>query len=205
MNEINPFGKRISQLDHDLCTRNRWRKTFLGIKQAHTYWLYKVIDDILNENQQIRGIIEIGTYRGALSVFLGLECYERGLKPLLTFDIRKFFSRRNLRYLPRLFELLKIDFVLQDCFSKKSIRKIKEYLDAPVLFICDGGNKTREFNEFASLLPKGSIITAHDWPREVWYAQIKDTADKFGFFPIKIEDWCVPPDYIFMSFWKRWW
>jgi len=205
MNEINPFGKRISQMSHDLCTRNRWRKTFLGIGQAHTYWLYQVIDDILNENQQIRGIIEIGTYRGALSVFLGLECYERELKPLLTFDIKEFFSRRTLRYLPRLFELLEVDFVLQDCFSKKSIKKIKGYLDAPVFFVCDGGNKAREFNKFAPLLPKGSIIAAHDWPREVWYAQVRDTANEFGFFPIKIEDWCTPPDYIFMSFWKRWW
>lgn len=204
MIEINPFGPQISQMDHDLCTRDRWRKTFLGITQAHTYWLYQVIDDILNENQQIQGIIEIGTYRGALSVFLGLECYERGLKPLLTFDTRKFFSRRTMRYLPRLFELLKIDFVLRDCFSKKSIKQIKDYLDTPVFFVCDGGNKTREFNKFAPLLPKGSIIAAHDWPRGIWYDRIKDTTDKFGFFPIKIEDWCAPPDYIFMSFWKRW-
>lgn len=193
---IDPFGK-IDWENFHACSEERWLKTFLGIPQGHTFWLYKVIDDILTENQEIRGIIEIGTYKGALSVFLGLECYERKLKPLLTFDIKKYDE------LPKLFELLKVDFLLQDCFSIESINRIKEYLDAPVLFICDGGNKNREFNQFASFLPKGSIIAVHDWPHEAWYAAIKNTVKQFGFVPIKIETWCAPPDYIFTSFWKK--
>lgn len=193
---IDPFGK-INWENFHACSEERWLKTFLGIPQGHTFWLYKVIDDILTENQEIRGIIEIGTYKGALSVFLGLECYERQFKPLLTFDIKKYGE------LPRLFDLLKIDFVFRDCFAEESTEKIKQYLDAPILFVCDGGNKIREFNQFAPLLFQGSVIAVHDWPYEAWYAAVKETVKKSGLIPIKKETWCTPPDYIFTSFWKK--
>ena len=52
---------------------DRWYKTFLGQHQQHTYWLYKVIDDIITDNPQLRRFVEIGTGAGALSVVLGLH------------------------------------------------------------------------------------------------------------------------------------
>lgn len=196
MKEINPFGPQISGSNFLPYSKKYWHKTFLGKKQGHIYWLYAIIDEILNENPRIKGIIEIGTFRGALSMFLGLECYERKFRPLLTFDIKK-------RELPRLFGLLKIDFVLQDCFAEESIEKIKQYLDIPVFFVCDGGNKVREFKQFAPLLPKNSIIAVHDWPREAYYACIKDTVKELRLIPLKAETWCAPPYYTFTSFWKK--
>lgn len=197
MNKIDPFGEKISGEDFRMYSKEKWNKTFLGIEQAHTYWLYKIIDDILNENQEIKGIIEIGTYLGALSVFLAFECYERGFKPLLTFDIKKHDK------MPRFFSLLKIDFMLQDCFAEESVKKIKKYLNAPVFFVCDGGHKNQEFNQFAPLVPKGSVIAVHDWPCEAWYSAVKETVKKLRLIPIKTETWCAPPDYIFTSFWKK--
>lgn len=197
MHKIDPFGKKISGKDFRVCRKKRWNKTFLGIQQAHTYWLYKVIDDILSENREIKGIIEIGTFLGALSVFLALECYERRFKPLLTFDIKKHGR------MPRLFALLKIDFMLQNCFAEESVERIKKYLDVPVFFICDGGHKNQEFNQFAPLVPRGSVIALHDWPFEVWYSVVKETVTKLELIPIKTETWCAPPDYIFTSFWKK--
>lgn len=196
MREINPFGPKISKSNFLPYRRKYWHKTFLGKKQRHIYWLYAIIDEILNENPRIKGIIEIGTWKGTLSMFLGLECYERKFKPLLTFDIKK-------HELPRLFGLLKIDFVLQDCFAEGSIKKIKQYLDIPVFFFCDGGNKVREFKQFAPLLPKNSVIAVHDWPHEAYYACIKNTVKKLRLIPLKAETWCIPPYYIFTSFWKR--
>ncbi len=160
------------------------------------YHLYKIIDDILNENKQIKGIIEIGTAEGALSVFLGLECYERGLKPLLTYDIKRSIE-------PKLFSLLGIRFIIRDCFNKISVKEIREYADIPILFICDGGNKPKEFNHFTGLLKQDSIIAAHDWNMQIELKDISDTINEYGLEPLHEEEWDSPPDYIRTCFWRK--
>ncbi len=174
----------------------RWYKTFLGIRQRHTYWLYKVIDDILNENK-VKGIIEIGTIPGALSIFLGLECYKRGFKPLLTYDIKDFVE-------PNLFKLLNIKYIRRDCFHENSIKEIKEYIsNNEILFVCDGGNKIKEFNYFAGLLKPNSIITAHDWNVEIKMKDIINTVNKYNLKPLHENEWDCPPDHIKMCFWRK--
>lgn len=179
----------------------RWYGTFLGIRQSHAYWMYKIIDDVLNENKQIKGIIEIGTGKGALSIFLGLECYERGLKPLLTYDILPLAKE------PGLFKLLKIKFIIRDCYHEDSIREIKGYINGPILFFSDNGNKLRDFNYFIKLLPKDSIFVSHDW-ESIAMARLteKNTRDnviKYGLIPLHKEEWDGPPDYIKTCFWRK--
>lgn len=174
----------------------RWFKYFLGIRQRHTYWMYKVIDDILNENKQIMGIIEIGTGKGALSIFLGLECYERGLKPLLTYDVLDIVK-------PKLFDLLGIKFIVRNCFEESSIKEIREYADVPILLVCDGGNKKREFNRFVRYLKQDSIIAAHDWNTEIKLEHVQDTINKHDMKPLHKEEWDSPPDYIKTCFWRK--
>lgn len=175
----------------------RWYGTFLGIRQRHTYWMYKVIDNILNENKQIRGIIEIGTGAGALSIFLGLECYERGLKPLITYDILPLARE------PKLFKLLGIKFIVRDCFHKDSIQEIIKYASEPIFFVCDGGNKLKEFGYFTGLLKQDSIIAAHDWGIELELKNILDTLNKYEMKPLHKEEWDSPPDFIKTCFWKK--
>ena len=184
----------------------RWWKTFLGIRQRHTYWLYEVIDDILNEDKQISGIIEIGTAAGALSILLGLECYERALKPLLTYDIKDWVKEKSGQFYykePRLFKLLGIRFIIRDCFSNESIAEIQEYADKPILLFCDGGNKKREFNELTPLLPVGSIVAAHDWTNEIKQEHIQLTLDKYAMQPLREKEWNNKPDYIETCFWRK--
>jgi len=191
----------------------RWYRDFLGIRQRHTYWLYKVIDDVLNENRQIKGIIETGTGAGALSVFLGLECYERELKPLLTYDIKEFvkgdreFNPFKEYKEPRLFKLLGIKFIVRDCFHEDSIREIEEYADGPIFFMCDGGNKLEEFKYFARLIKKDSIIAAHDWESvaksKLTEENIAGTIKEHSLIPLHKEEWNSPPDYIKTCFWRK--
>jgi len=178
----------------------RWYGTFLGFRQSHAYWMYKVIDDILNDNKQIKGIIEIGTGRGALSIFLGLECYERGLKPLLTYDILSIKE-------PKLFKLLGIKFINRDCYHKDSIQEMNKYIDSPILFFSDNGNKLRDFNYFIKLLPKDSVFASHDW-QSIAMAKLteentKDTVIKYGLKPLYKDEWDGPPDYIKTCFWRK--
>lgn len=174
-----------------------WGGKYAGMPKAHPLKLHRIISDILTKNEQIKGIIEIGTYYGALSCYLGAECIERGYKPLLTFD-------NKVRYRPKLFKSLNVNFVVDDCFSKKSLKIIKEYIkDTPVLFICDGGNKAREFNTFAPLLPGGSIISVHDWNMEVNMAGIKETVDCFEMHALEQNQWDTAPDHTLMAFFGK--
>jgi hypothetical protein len=189
---------------------NRWYRTFLGIKQRHTYWLYKVIDEVLNENPQIKGIVEIGTGAGALSVFLGLECYERSLKPLLTYDLKPFAKANKGMFIykkPKLFDLLNIKYIARDYFLKESINEIKEYTDVPVLFFCDGGNKLEEFKFFTGIIKKDSIIAVHDWQSvarsALTYENSKGTVNKYNLIPLHEEEWDCEPDHIKTCFWRK--
>jgi len=183
----------------------RWYKTFLGILQSHAYWMYGIIDKVLNENKQIKGIIEIGTGKGALSIFLGLECYERGLKPLLTYDI---LSPKKGEML---FKLLNIKFINRDYFHKDSIKEIMEYInDIPILFMSDGGNRIKAFNYFVGLLKKGSVIASHDWESVMGNSTTRlndvtsrDTVNKYSLEPLYKDEWDGPPDYIKTCFWRK--
>jgi len=189
---------------------NRWYKTFLGIRQRHTYWIYKVIDEVLNENKQVKGIIETGTGAGALSVFLGLECYERELKPLMTYDLKGFVKEGvgiTAYKEPKLFKLLNIKYVVRDCFQEESIAEIIEYADQPIFFMCDGGDKIGEFKFFTGLLKKDSIIASHDWESvarsKLTEDNTKETVEKYGLIPLHKEEWNSPPDYIKTCFWRK--
>ena len=172
-----------------------WSDHYIGIPKSHPMKLHGVISEILTENEQIKGIIEIGAYFGGLSVYLASECIERGYKPLLTFD-------NKVRYRPKLFDKLDVDFVVDDVFSEESIKKIKEYIkDTPVLLICDGGHKTKEFNTFVPMLPDGSVVGIHDWGIETNMEGIKETVDQFKMHAVKQDSWIKSPDYTLMAFW----
>ncbi len=180
---------------YDNC--ERWKDKYAGIPNLHPLKLHGIISEILDENLQLKGIIEIGTYLGGLSCYLASECIERGYKPLLTFD-------NKVWYIPKLFKKLDVNFIVDDCFSDKSIEAINVYTkDTPVLMICDGGFKTKEFNTFAPLLPEGSIIAVHDWDKEVNMEGIQETVDRLHMVALKQEKWNAPPDYPMMAFFGK--
>ena len=60
---------------------DNWGDHYSGIPKCHPLKLQGIISDILTENPEIKGIVEIGTMFGALSCYLGAECIERGFKP----------------------------------------------------------------------------------------------------------------------------
>ena len=173
---------------------DNWGDHYAGMPKCHPLKLQGIISDILTENEQIKGIVEIGTMFGALSCYLGAECIERGYKPLLTFD-------NKVWYKPNLFKALGVNFVVDDCFSEKSLQLIQEYVkDTPVLFICDGGNKAKEFNTFAPMLSAGSVVAVHDWDIEVNMEGIKETVDSLKMFAIRQAQWNSEPDHTLMAF-----
>jgi predicted O-methyltransferase YrrM len=171
-----------------------WHKTFLGVRQQHNYMLYQFIDKALR-HEPIERFVEIGTGGGALSVVLGLHAVNRGTR-LLTLDT---LVRKGKPMLDNVFDALEIEFVQEDCFN--NVERILKHIDGkPCFFFCDGGNKIKEFNTFAPLLPVGSIIAAHDYEtKELRAADIEEVAR--GLTPVLEEYWREEKFNIRTCFW----
>lgn len=173
---------RLDNKDNPI-VQERWYKTFLGQRQQHTYWLYKIIDDVVTANPQIERFVEIGTGVGALSVILALHAVQRG-HHLLTFDNR---PELHDSLLP-VFRALNVKDSALDHWDCLGVIKI--FIDnRPTFFFCDGGDKSREFNLYAPHLASGSVIAAHDYGMEFQPEDIEETVSKLKLEPLQLEDW----------------
>ena len=146
-----------------------WHRTFMGQYMQHNYWLYYVLDDIIENNPQIKSIIEIGTGHGALTIILGLYGIKKGI-PVFTIDINPKLSQPVWQ----IFSVLHIQQNSGDVFSNEIVSKIDSIINKqPAYIICDGGNKPKEFDFWSPRIPVGSIISAHDWGVEISMNNIK--------------------------------
>ncbi len=155
-----------------------WYTNFVGQMMQHNYWQYDVIGRLLGENPQVRGILEIGTGNGALTVLLG--CWGRRLGiPVATYDID---MGRSAPVRPVL-SALGVSIHEEDCFSEESRKRIAGFLSdhAPVYLLCDGGDKPREMRTFGPLLSPGSLLSGHDWGLEITEKDITPLLETHGF------------------------
>lgn len=137
-----------------------WNLQFAGIEQSHNYYVYHLISRIFQENPQIKRVIELGTYKGAMSVVLGLETRRKQI-PMFTFDITDFVSDES----KKLFKALNVYHVIADIWKEREM--VKQFiLNEPTYLICDNGNKRDEFPEFGRCLAPGSVISVHDYGTE---------------------------------------
>jgi hypothetical protein len=110
---------------------------------------------------QFDNIIEIGSYNGGLSSYI--------------FDNRKanaYFASYDIdpsiNTVVNEFKRTDINFVIGDCFDETIFKEIADGIqqEGKTLLICDGGFKTREFNDFSKYLKKDDIIILHDYKDE---------------------------------------
>lgn len=137
---------------------------FCGFTSLQTHTSYYALEDFLNRRQDIKRIVEFGTFEGGLTIFFGLHMWKRGGQTL-TFDTQE---RQEAKW----FEVAKIfgiEFVNDDIYSSESQKKIIEFIQQPgiTLVFCDNGNKPHEVNYYTKYLKPGDIIMAHDWGTEI--------------------------------------
>lgn len=101
-------------------------------------------------------IIEIGTHKGGFTYFLNK------IKPtncmLVSYEINK--SKIEKKVLNE-----NIDIRICNCFDEHVVLEIKNMLNLnkKALLLCDGGNKTKEFNTFAQYIKSDDVIMLHDY------------------------------------------
>lgn len=148
----------------DLATEP-WHTTFVGQHMQHNYRLYFVLDEVFKTQPQIDQIIEVGTGQGALTTYLALWAMKLKLKYTHSFDKK---TLCNVGFLND----LGVALFLGDVFAPDCPLNSGSFYNETILFICDGGDKQREFETFAPRLKSGSIICAHDLGAEFFDEKI---------------------------------
>lgn len=141
--------------------------SFCGVPCAQYFCDFYLWEAVLNENPQLRGIIELGTWRGGFSLYLKAQADNRDMF-FITYD-----SAMEPDKLDKLFG----EFVREDIFANEV--EIGEILtrESPVALFCDNGNKPREMKTFPKYLREGSIIFVHDWMTEFLPKDIPDNVE----------------------------
>lgn len=155
--------------------RNLWCVDFMHIKTVQFHVDFLVWERVLEANPDLKGIIELGSLYGGLSLFLALQAYQRG-QEFATFDhvapgacdtpLGKLIDLRGHSYTGDLFN--------GEFRTGLKVRELLKTWAHPIIFLCDDGDKPREFQEYAPLLTPGDIIGAHDFGNEFSLDNVTD-------------------------------
>lgn len=117
------------------------------------YWVDLLLwEGVLNSHPELLSICELGTGNGGFSWYLWMQAKARSLR------FRTYDTMTSPVFVPEFFHA--------DVFLDQ--KTILEWIGSePTALFCDNGNKPRELNEYAPLLPTGSIVVVHDWDVEI--------------------------------------
>lgn len=164
--------------------------TFLGVPISQTWNDLALWEAFLDEHT-VKGILELGTWKGGMALFLGHQACKRGIH-METVDCNEGWleCRGDL-------EALGVAIHLLDVFSPEgaaSVRLILRDLPRPCLLFCDNGNKPLEWATFAPCLEAGDFAAVHDWLTEfhpdncrpelepVWHDRCEEAQSMTRFF-----------------------
>lgn len=133
-------------------------KRHLGYKMTQRPEVFMIFNYLFN-NEQFKRVIEIGTHKAGLSLFLAYCAFVKKME-FHTFDIQL----KNSGARDKVVEL-NGNVNVMDTFSTIGHETIKQLIQLPgrVLLLCDGGNKVKEVRTFAKYLKVDDVIMAHDY------------------------------------------
>lgn len=132
----------------------------VAINQKHmAVWLYENVWAY----HDLRWIVELGTGNGALTLHWAMCAAMRGV-PFASFDTQM----PEIPKVASLVRALQGKIIQADVFSQSGMDQVKAGMLAnePGLLFCDNGDKPREIETFAPMAAVGTIILAHDFPKE---------------------------------------
>lgn len=146
----------------------------LGGGASQNFAAFKLLENYI-AYEKPEYVVEIGSQKGGLSVYLGTIACVTEQFLFHTFDITKsdWYNRQH-EGAGHWFE--KMESICQYCKSFESdifsefafntiLENIKKY---KTLIICDGGNKAKEVHIFSPILKSGDMIMAHDFDHEIF-------------------------------------
>jgi predicted O-methyltransferase YrrM len=126
------------------------------------------LDYAITENPHLCNFVELGTYGGFTSLFLGLMARLRNAD-FYTFDI--FDNRVDIvkkAWLSNMF------FIQDDILTNINTKVIDLISKENTFLFIDNGNKIKETNMYLDYMKKGSVIVIHDWNTEIKIEDVED-------------------------------
>jgi hypothetical protein len=166
--------------------------SFLGYKMNQRPFTIEAFNYLFihaeQEGRPFKRIIELGTRKGAFTLFLGMYGYIKSCT-IYTYDIENF--------VPPGIKLLFNDYAFDIAFWNGDIFKdscmsnfLREHIqeDGRTLLLCDNGDKIREFKTFAPLLKSGDVIMAHDYVETQERFEKEFKKEKWGYCEVTYQD-----------------
>jgi len=130
--------------------------TFFGIPTLQS-WADLLVWERFLRGRELGSIVELGTHRGGLSVFLALHAAGQGLE-FRTYDKAPMPTYQAAQRVG-----LASHFTRCDLFGEFELPD----LPRPMVLLCDNGNKPQELLTFAPRLIPGDYVAVHDWGTEI--------------------------------------
>lgn len=141
-----------------------WANTAFGVARSGCgKGDYLFLDYLFYSFPQLRLAVELGTFRGLTTLWLGVAMQLRG-GHVTTFDIADVRDADIVAAWPA-----NITFRREDVLADNPNVVGQFGLVGPpgVLLFCDNGDKVREVALYARHLRSGSVLLVHDWETEV--------------------------------------
>jgi len=164
-----------------------WRHS-LGIDYAGSpqfgWGDYMMLDFAFSGTPELKHIVELGTFQGVTSLYLGLMARIRQ-GTFTTFDISDHRPDKiKNAWLPNM------KHIVLDLLTVPPKPEVLEAVNQDnTLFFMDNGDKTTECNRFLEYINKGknNVMCTHDWDIEVTLDGLRARLNEFGWEP-----WAFP-------------
>jgi predicted O-methyltransferase YrrM len=134
-------------------------------------------DYVVAKHNQFKEFIELGTFGGVTSLYLGMMAKLRNAN-FYTFDI----SDRRIECIKNNW-LDNMLFMKEDVLISANEKVIKEIEKDSVLLFIDNGNKIKEFNLYVQYLKVNSVVIVHDWNEEIREKDVIEEIKKYNLIP----------------------
>tara|TARA_R110000765_G_scaffold55804_1_gene110460 strand:- start:229 stop:900 length:672 start_codon:yes stop_codon:yes gene_type:complete len=177
------YSSKVLTLEDTLKINQR----YMGGGMSQNYFAIPWFEYYLDANR-FEYIVEFGSQKGCLSTYFANFA---GITERVFFDTFELYPEECWFNRPEegcghWFEKLAnisphINSFYIDVFEEEAISHVQGNIEQFKTFIfCDGGDKVKEFNNYAPLLKSGDCIAVHDWGHEIDTHNIQETLDSYN-------------------------
>jgi len=137
--------------------------TFAGVLIAQ-FWRDLLLWEIFLNKYAVQSVVELGTYRGGMSLYLLMQCIQRNMS-FFTFDREDAVALRSTlgRKLGLHDCFYRGDYFADDAAKRKVLDTITDPANHPLALFCDGDYKSVEYHIFGPLLARDDFVIVHDY------------------------------------------
>ncbi len=180
---------------------NLFGSHFCGVDMRQ-YWAdLQLWEEFLNKYGDIRTLVELGTFRGGMTLFLATQAWVRGLS-FYTLD-RDMPDDRVLKS-PFAANLQLRDAFIHGDFWREThealLGLLRDSRLKPLMLFVDGGCKREEFNAFVPELASRDYCAVHDYGTEFKPADVEPVAHLLE--SVYLDECLSPPQPCLTRFWR---